>query len=327
MKKVSLIIPCYNVKAYRLDRMMNSILHQKYAPLEIILVDDGSLDDTYERISTLAQKFRRLGYSSYAFTKMHGGCASAINVGLQRCKGDYICFPDADDQLLVGYISKMARFLDENREYGWVRCNAEEVNDNCVNGYYTLVNTQYSQKGRHFERLLAYQIPHVVWPIMIRKEYLEQCIPLLNLHENDGSQEWQLILPLAFYGDSGYINEPLYRYIIYADSFYHSHKSDPVKLKKYFELHTENKIATLKTLPLNNEEYSYAIDLMILGEVKQYRRYNINSFPQSTNEKLFNLCYKYLNDYANDFSISDLNNQQWFEYSVQSLEKVWTLLD
>ena len=91
---VSIIIPCYNQVKY-LDESLQSVLNQTYANWECILVNDGSTDNTEKISKTWAEKDSRFQY----FYKENGGVSSARNFGLDKAKGYYIQFLDADDLL------------------------------------------------------------------------------------------------------------------------------------------------------------------------------------------------------------------------------------
>lgn len=94
MELISVIVPAYNVKGY-LRRCIDSIVNQTYRKLEIILVDDGSTDGTEKLCDKLAQEDVRIT----VVHKENGGQADARNVGLDRAKGAYISFIDADDYI------------------------------------------------------------------------------------------------------------------------------------------------------------------------------------------------------------------------------------
>lgn len=97
MKKISIIIPTYNAEKY-IDRCINSVLTQKGAMLEIIVVNDGSTDNTYE-------KLRRYGDRITLINKKNGGVASARNDALNFCTGEYVIFLDCDDYLPENIVS------------------------------------------------------------------------------------------------------------------------------------------------------------------------------------------------------------------------------
>ena len=90
--KISVIVPIYNVEPY-LEECINSIIHQTYQNIEIILVDDGSPDNC----GKICDRFAQIDNRIIVIHKENGGLSSARNAGLDICTGDYIMFVDSDD--------------------------------------------------------------------------------------------------------------------------------------------------------------------------------------------------------------------------------------
>ncbi len=90
--KVSVIVPVYNAKD-NISRCVNSLLAQTLDDIQIILVDDGSKDNSFEICKSFAEKDKRVT----AITKLNGGVSSARNEGLRHAVGEYIGFVDSDD--------------------------------------------------------------------------------------------------------------------------------------------------------------------------------------------------------------------------------------
>ena len=90
--KISVIIPVYNVYDY-LEKCLNSLVKQTDKNFEVIIVNDGSTDNSQEIID----KFVLENDNMYSFKKENGGQASARNFGLQKATGEYILFLDSDD--------------------------------------------------------------------------------------------------------------------------------------------------------------------------------------------------------------------------------------
>lgn len=109
MKKVSVIIPCYNVEKY-IERCLNSIINQTYSNLEILCIDDGSKDNTKKIIKKFLEKDTRIKY----FYKENGGLSSARNYGLKYINGFYCCFIDSDDYVDSTYVSKLVNSIEKN---------------------------------------------------------------------------------------------------------------------------------------------------------------------------------------------------------------------
>ena len=106
---VSVVIPTFNRAAgFRVS--VDSVLAQDYRPIELVLVNDGSSDDTRAAMDALEPLVREAGVTPLFLHKENGGCASARNLGMQSATGDWIAFLDDDDRWLTGKLSaQMAR--------------------------------------------------------------------------------------------------------------------------------------------------------------------------------------------------------------------------
>lgn len=120
---ISVIVPVYNVESY-LDRCIESILKQTYCQLEIILIDDGSTDNSGSMCDTYSSKDKRVK----VIHKENGGLSDARNVGIDACKGKYITFVDSDDFLDKTYIAFLY-YLIRQGEYQISICNPKYYYD------------------------------------------------------------------------------------------------------------------------------------------------------------------------------------------------------
>ncbi len=118
MQKVSVIIPTYNY-AHFIAEAVESVLAQTFPIFEIIVVDDGSSDNTEEVIKHFGDKVR------YIKQKNSGVCA-ARNNGVKNACGDFIAFLDADDTWLPEKIEKQITKFDEDSQIGLVHCEMRE---------------------------------------------------------------------------------------------------------------------------------------------------------------------------------------------------------
>ena len=107
-RKVSLIIPAYNVKEY-IRKCITSIENQTYQNYEIIIIDDGSTDGTSELIKEAAvcnSKIKVLNGN-------HKGVSNARNMGLDCVEGEYVTFVDSDDFLCENYLEQLVNWLEQ----------------------------------------------------------------------------------------------------------------------------------------------------------------------------------------------------------------------
>lgn len=96
---VSIIIPAYNEENF-LEETLKSVYSQTYENWECLIIDDGSKDKTAEISKSWCSKYTRFQY----IYKENGGVSSARNLGIEKCKGEFICFVDADDWIEENYI-------------------------------------------------------------------------------------------------------------------------------------------------------------------------------------------------------------------------------
>ena len=108
MKKISVIIPIYNVEKY-LKRCIESVIKQTYSDLEIILVDDGSQDGCAKICDEYKKKDERI----IVIHKKNGGLSDARNVGLKVATGEIISYIDSDDYLDLDMYEKMIKAMEE----------------------------------------------------------------------------------------------------------------------------------------------------------------------------------------------------------------------
>ena len=113
---VSVLIPCYNCEKYVEEAVM-SIIKQTYSNLEILVIDDGSTDNTKTILQRLAQKDSRIRYIK---NEENLKLIKTLNKGLDLCNGKYIARMDADDISLLTRIEKQVDFLETHPEIGVV---------------------------------------------------------------------------------------------------------------------------------------------------------------------------------------------------------------
>ncbi len=108
MRKISIIVPVYNTEKY-IGRCIESIQNQTYTDLEIILVDDGSKDDSLTICQKYAEKDSRI---KVLHTKKNFGVSNARNMGIEHSTGEYIGFIDSDDYIEKTMYETLVRYSD-----------------------------------------------------------------------------------------------------------------------------------------------------------------------------------------------------------------------
>jgi len=138
---ISVVIPVYNVSDY-LKECLDSVLAQKYPSLEVIMIDDGSTDNSGE----ICDEYVKKHHNFRVIHQENGGLSAARNKGISVAKGEYICFIDSDDYILPGYISQLYKTAQEHKA------------DICVCGYGDIIPPELTLIGSEATvRLLTQQ--------------------------------------------------------------------------------------------------------------------------------------------------------------------------
>jgi glycosyltransferase involved in cell wall biosynthesis len=160
MPKVSVVIPTYNYGRF-IGEAIESILAQTYPASEIIVVDDGSTDDTEQAAKKFGDKVRYI-------KKENGGVCSARNVGIKNASGDFVVFFDADDISHPAKIERQLAKFAEDSEIGLVHCGVRDFDSQGNTTQYHLVG----EEGWVADDMLLMK-PVVIGPggtIMVKRE-------------------------------------------------------------------------------------------------------------------------------------------------------------
>ena len=168
---VSIIVPVYNCAGF-LPRCVDSLLSQTYSSLEIILVDDGSTDDTSSVCDSLAESDSRI----QVLHKTNGGVSSARNAGIEAAKGEYITFTDADDYVNPDHIECLIKLMERHHCDVSVCSYISEEEDkcseqSCCNGSEN--EKCYDRNSAVCELLAGGAVGGYVWNKLYRRELLE----------------------------------------------------------------------------------------------------------------------------------------------------------
>lgn len=221
--KISIITPVYNAAKF-LEEMVASVLAQTCPDWELILVDDGSTDESARIIASAAQKDSRI---IAIYLDKNGGQARARNAAIEAARGRYIAFLDSDDLWHPEKLEKQVAFMRQH-DVGLCYCDYAEFGD----------------KGRI--------IAHVKVPdaVGLRRAYLSNAIGCLTavydtekygkvfMKPPEGTEDWALWIKLIkLSGPARNVGEELAMYRVHADG----HSSNKMKmLKRVTRFHRDN---------------------------------------------------------------------------------------
>lgn len=179
---ISVIVPVYNVKKY-LVRCINSLISQTYNNLEIILVNDGSTDESGE----ICDQFARLNKKIRVIHKENGGLSDARNVGIETAKGSIITFIDSDDWVHHEYVKQLYYLLiAENADISvanYIRTSTEQV----LTNIYESQVYRYSNRTALRQYLGEFSIHMIiVCGKLFKKELFKDIrFPIGRIHEDE----------------------------------------------------------------------------------------------------------------------------------------------
>lgn len=223
---VSIIIPTYNAEDY-IKEAVDSTLRQIYKNIEVIVVDDGSTDNT----RNVLEPYIVAGKIRYIYQN-NKGLAGARNTGIKNSKGVYIALLDADDLFLPEKIAEQVKVLETNRDFGVCYSDILHFTDSEPRRFY---HHRYRYpSGDIFEELLHRQFINPL-AVIARREIFEK---YGYFDENlRRSEDWDLWLKLAraevkFY----YLDKPLAHYRVRTVGNLSSIESEPEMKEKNLEV-------------------------------------------------------------------------------------------
>lgn len=128
---ISIIVPAYNIESH-VEECIDSILSQSYTHFELIIVDDGSTDNTMNKCNAYDYDER-----VKVIHIENGGASAARNKGLQFSQGEYICFIDGDDSIDKDYLEKMYSIISADSSIDIISCCCKTMEGNKINRFYS----------------------------------------------------------------------------------------------------------------------------------------------------------------------------------------------
>jgi glycosyltransferase involved in cell wall biosynthesis len=266
-KLVSIITPCYNGEKY-IHRFLDSVLSQTYDNIELLIVNDGSTDNTEKIIKSYQDAFDAKGYKLIYMYQENAGQSVAINKALLKFSGDYLTWPDSDDFLAPSAIEKKVQFLEQNTMCGMVICKTEVLEDTSLahKGYQQRVKPQ--GKDNLFEDLImGNNVYYSPGGYMLRTSMFRDVMPkpLQIQAPREIGQNYQLLLPMAYKYPAGYLEDVLYYYLVRIDSHSrekHSYEYDINRSSVAVNVLTN----IVNSLEMSKSDYAHYMDVL-----KQYR--------------------------------------------------------
>jgi glycosyltransferase involved in cell wall biosynthesis len=227
--KVSVVIPCYNATRY-LKAAVDSILNQTYTNLEILLIDDGSTDDTLVMIREIAQRDQRV---LTVVNPQNLGLIRTLNKGMEIASGEFIARMDADD---ISYPNRIERMLQEFNDHPEIEMMSAgqdfiDTEGRTVKSLMPMASLHCSLKFNCF-----FNTPFMHGCVMARNYVFKQNLYDIGyLHTED----FEMFSRLAFQGiHISNINEILYKYRLNPEGI--SYQNEQIQREKHVEISKRN---------------------------------------------------------------------------------------
>ncbi len=207
---VSVLLPVFNGQTY-LENAIDSILTQTITNFELIIIDDGSTDQTKQ----LLDRYQRQDSRIKILTNSHNlGMAASLNKGLALCQGQYIARMDADDISLPARFEKQIHLLQSNPNLVAVGCNVDIINND---GQVTGTKSFPTDSQTCYQTLLNY-MPVQPPTLMVRGNIFKKLTYDVVLSKND---DINIYFKLLRFGGLSNVPQTLFQYRILSNSVTH----------------------------------------------------------------------------------------------------------
>ncbi|OUO49628.1 hypothetical protein B5F76_13485 [Desulfovibrio sp. An276] len=256
---ISLITPCYNGGGY-IKPYIEGILSQTYSNVQYIFINDGSIDNTESIILSYKNKIIEKGWEFiYIKHESNLGQSAAINHALVKVKGKYFSQIDSDDIIYPDFLERYCDFLETHNEYKFCYAKIAIANEDSP---YSPNRIQFREIDKSnnslFEDLIKNNnIPPYPFYMIHTESFLS--VVKLPVYENRGGQNWQILLPMAYHYQCGFIDKVLATYIIRSNS--HSREN-----KNILDRHNSLKrilYNTISRINMPDGEKHYYYDMII----------------------------------------------------------------
>ncbi|MDM5221857.1 glycosyltransferase [Peribacillus sp. NJ11] len=255
--KVSIIVPIYNVEKY-LVRCLDSLVNQTFNEIEIILVNDGSTDNSIDIIEEFQKKYEFIE----VINKINGGLSSARNAGIEKARGEFLLFIDSDDYIELNMVEMLySAASTSNSEiaickfsYVYSNNNDKEINTNEDYNKYKFVNN-----NQLIKLFLLNIVSGHAWNKLVKRElFIKHNIEFpYGKYYEDAPTMMKLF---SVVNKCTLINDSLYNYLQREDSIIKS--TDIKKVKDHLNNLTEikNQLSIQQKNELNHEIQYFSIN-------------------------------------------------------------------
>ena len=205
---ITVVVPTYNRASLVLDAL-GSVFAQSYRPIEVVVVDDGSVDDTESVVAAWIVEHNQTDAFSTRYIKQNNsGGNVARNRGISEAIGDYIAFLDSDDLWQSDKLQKQIKVFDNNPNVGGVYCGVRHVL--LESGEARKLAKRSYPSGKLLNKMLIYDVTAPTSTYIIRKEVFDKVGSFDE--ELQARQDWDMWIRLASQYEIGVVPDELVDY-------------------------------------------------------------------------------------------------------------------
>lgn len=211
---VSLVTPGWNGRGF-VYRLLNSIIAQTYRPIQYIYVDDGSTDGTAEVVKEYKERFENAGIDFLFIHQENSGLCSALMTGFQYVKGEFLSNPEYDDILFPDSVSKRVDYLKKHNDCAVVVADAWIVQEGHLEDRTKLISNKNPNRfdRNHFYQCLMSNTIFNAACYMVRMDRFDETHPNRTIIPYQYGSNQQILLPMYYYWNRGFIETPLSLFI------------------------------------------------------------------------------------------------------------------
>ena len=252
-KLVSILTPCYNGAKY-IERYSKALLEQDYNNCQLIFMDDGSTDNSKEKILSYKKQFEEKGFTFEYHYHENKGVGATFAEGIKYVKGEFLVWPDVDDAFPPRSISTRVKFLMENPDLGLCRTKYNRFVDEKFESVRPLCIINDNDKHLFEDYLLSRNAWFQPGCYMARMSAFDDSNPDRYIYATRRGQNWQMLLPIMYKYKGGYYPEPLYDYYINSGSLSDETKDTLDTVIKRYDMYEELIVATVNHMNIPEEE-------------------------------------------------------------------------
>ena len=283
MPKITVIVPVYNAEKF-LHKCICSILSQTYADFELILINDGSIDNSRDICNHYEQSDSRVR----VFHKENGGVSSARNIGLGNAQGDWVCFVDSDDTLPCDALEMMINNDAVDLIVGGFMMNPKEVEE------YPIWGNSGAVSQEEISSFLNYNIDTILfrvpWAKLFKRNIISKNYILFDENLRFGEDTLFVVSYLLHTKSISLCNNICYNYYSIAEEYILKYKDHNDKIIEYSDKIIEHykRLNDFYKLEGARIVYGFIFDILKVNvdsgdcDIESFKKYILNKEVRAT---------------------------------------------